>query len=62
MSLDEDFLIFLFQDEDVVIESEEEIIHDNDDEHVKELKVKKHRLKQIKQEQEKHKENVQVIK
>lgn len=44
----------------MIIESEEEIIHEGDDEHVKELKLKKHKLKQIKQQQEKEKENVQV--
>ena len=52
--------MYTWQDEDVIIESEEEIVHDDDDEHVKELKVKKHKLKQMKQEQEKHKEDVQV--
>ncbi|VDI27240.1 protein SMG6 [Mytilus galloprovincialis] len=48
-------------DGDVIIESEEEIIHGGDDDHVKHLKKKKLQLKQIKQDQEKHKENIQKI-
>ena len=53
--------IYLFQDEDILIESEEEIIHDSGDhEHVQHLRAKKEELEKRVKEKTQQQENIKV--
>ncbi|KAJ8312921.1 LOW QUALITY PROTEIN: hypothetical protein KUTeg_010294 [Tegillarca granosa] len=61
---EENYMEEPLSDEDVIIESEEEVLaegEDGDDEHVRQLKTKKEELKKKKEEQEKLAENKQKI-
>ncbi|KAJ8312687.1 hypothetical protein KUTeg_010060 [Tegillarca granosa] len=61
---EENYMEEPLSDEDVIIESEEEVLaegEDGDDEHVRQLKTKKEELKKKKEEQEKLAENKQML-